>query len=112
MENISALLAVLTGLLLRFGIPIAITLLIIVVLRKVDARWQAEAAQIPPVVEVEKPHCWEVKNCPIEQMQSCPSPTSIIPCWQVRRQQNGYLREECLTCLVFRQAPVPAHTHS
>jgi hypothetical protein len=113
MENLdtAAILAILIGLLLRFGLPMVITLMVIVILRKVDARWQKEAEQSPPTVEVENPHCWEIKNCTPEQMSECPAPTSTKPCWQIRRQKNGYLREECLTCQVFQQAPLPAPIH-
>ena len=106
MQWISSLLAILTGLILRLAIPIAITLLAIYFLRQVDIRWQKESEQAPRPV-VEKPHCWEIKNCPVEQRQKCPSPNSPDPCWQAHRLSNGYLREECLTCRVFHQAPIP-----
>jgi hypothetical protein len=112
MDTVIASLVVLSGLLLRFGIPIVITLLVVVALRKADARWQAEAAQLPPMADVEAPHCWDIKNCPPELLQACPAPTSTISCWQIYRQRNGYLQEKCLTCLVFRQAPIPAHIPS
>jgi hypothetical protein len=111
MENLDTILVILIGLLLRFGLPMAITVVVVFILRKLDARWQAETEEVPPTVEMVSPHCWEIKNCMPEQMRECPTPTSTQPCWQVRRQKNGYLREECLTCQVFNQAPLPVPVH-
>mgnify|MGYP001412411865 CR=1 FL=1 len=111
MENLDTALVILIGLLLRFGLPLAITVAVVVILRKLDARWQAEAGQLPPAVEVEKISCWDVKNCTPEQMSKCPAPTSTQPCWQIHRQMNGYLHERCLTCEIFNQAPLPAPVH-
>ena len=108
MEWINSVLVVLAGLGLRLAIPIGITLLAVYVLHKVDVRWQEEAAQMPAPADVERPRCWEVHNCPAEKMKACPAPKSAEPCWQLHRQPNGYLAEACLTCDVFRQAPIPA----
>ena len=105
METIISLLAILVGLLVRLAIPIAITALLIIVLRKLDARWQVEA-QKP--VTIEKPECWKAKGCPPEQVANCKGATSPLPCWQAYRLPNGYLREECLSCKVFTDAPIPA----
>lgn len=112
MEWINSILVIVFGLLVRLAIPLFITALVIVILRAVDKRWQDEAKELPAAVNVDKPQCWDVKNCAPEQRRDCPSPRSSEPCWQVHRQANGYLREECLTCVVFRQAPIPAPVHS
>jgi hypothetical protein len=104
MEAITSFLFVLAGFLLRLAIPIAVTAILIFSLRKLDARWQSEV-QLPMV---EKPNCWEVKGCSPEQMKNCIAGQSSMPCWQVYRLPNGYLREECLSCEVFRKAPIPA----
>ena len=113
METINSVLAILFGLLIRLAIPILITALAVTILRAEDKRWQAEARQISlPVVKVEKPYCWVIKNCSPEQMKSCKTLYSPEPCWQASRQANGYLREECLACKVFLQAPVPAPAHT
>jgi len=108
--NMDILLAVLITLVLRLVVPLAITLLVIYLLRKADFRWQKEAAQ---ALELggEKPQCWEVKNCSMEEMRSCPALVSPEPCWQARRLSNGDLREECLECRVFHQTPVPTPIH-
>jgi len=106
MDTINSLLAILTGLILRLAVPIVVTALLIYFLRRLDARWQAEAKLVP--LEVKKLKCWEIKGCTPEQIKNCPSPKSSLPCWQVHRLPNGYLREECLECQIFREAPAPA----
>ncbi len=111
MDGLTSLLVFLAGLGLRLAIPLAITALAVYILHKLDEHWQAEAGQLPAVTNMEKPRCWEVRKCTPEMMQNCPSPASPQPCWQVRRQADGPLFVDCLTCEVFRQAPVPVPTH-
>lgn len=106
MEIFVSILAVLTGLLLRLAIPIAGTIIVIYFLRKLDAHWQAEA-QCEPIA-VQKTECWKAKGCSPEQKKKCAAAASPLPCWQVFRQPNGYLREECISCGVFVDAPIPA----
>lgn len=106
METLISLLAILTGLLLRLAIPIAGTIIAVYLLRKLDAQWQAEA-QLPPV-PAPKTECWKIKGCSPAQQKNCPAASSPLTCWQVFRQPNGYLREECISCKVFVDAPAPA----
>jgi hypothetical protein len=104
---VNTFLAMLTGALLRIGLPVALTVLGILMLRRLDARWQKENAARPlPVVD--KPECWKAKGCPEEQRAACPGYASAGPCWQAFRKPDGTLQEKCLACAVFRQAPVPA----
>ncbi len=99
-------LAFVLGLLLRIGIPVAVTALIFSLLRRLDERWQKEARAIP-VLSSQRP-CWEIKGCTGEKRKNCPaSAQPKVPCWQVFRTKNGLLREDCLGCDVFRQAPAP-----
>lgn len=106
METITSFLAILAGFLLRLAIPIAGTGILIYFLRKLDAHWQAEAKLSPvPAPRVE---CWKIKDCPPEQQAHCVATSSPLPCWQVYRKPNGYLQEECISCQVFMDAPVPA----
>ena len=105
MELIQSLFALIVGLLLRLAFPIAITLGLIVLLRRLDARWQKEAPL--PTLAVQKPECWKVNGCPPEQVANCSGAKSTLPCWQAFRLPNGYLREGCLTCKVFTDAPLP-----
>ena len=94
------------GLLLRIGIPLAVTALIFYLLRRLDERWQKEALAIP-VISSQRP-CWEMKGCSEEKRKNCPaSAKPNVPCWQVFRTNKGLLREDCLGCDVFRLAPTP-----
>lgn len=106
METLNSIFAIFTGLLLRLAIPIAGTAIAVYLLRKLDAHWQVEA-QLPAVAE-QKAECWEIKDCSPAQRKNCKAAASSLPCWQVFRQPNGYLQEECISCKVFVDAPVPA----
>ena len=106
MNEVLAVLAVLAGIVIRLAIPVLLTILIVQLLRILDAHWQQEGASVPWLVE--KPACWEIKNCPPECLKDCPGYASPLPCWQARRTANGYLREECLSCKIFLKAPVPS----
>ncbi len=103
------LLSILIGLLVRIVLPAGLTLLVIYLLRRLDQRWQKESLRLPVVVSGQKP-CWEIKGCKAELRSECPAAASPdIPCWQVFRKKNGMLKEDCLGCEVFRQAPVPVN---
>jgi len=106
METIISLGALITGLLIRLAIPIALTALLIVFLRKLDAHWQTEAQLPQPVIQ--NIECWKIKRCTPEQRRNCMALNSSLPCWQAHRLPNGYLREVCLSCKVFIEAPMPA----
>jgi hypothetical protein len=93
------------GLLLRLGLPIALTAGVFALLHRLDKRWREEALALP-VVPAGKP-CWEIRGC-AEKKQDCPAAAqSNTPCWQVFRTKDGVMKEACLGCDVFRQAPVP-----
>ena len=108
MDALDALLALLLGVVIRVAIPVGITILMIYFLRKLDARWQAEG-QLVAQASVEKPECWKTNDCSPEQMANCPGYLSAQPCWQAFRTQDGHLKEKCLGCGVFKNAPIPAH---
>ena len=105
METMTAFLVLCAGLFVRLVLPIAVTLIMVYFLRKLDARWQAEAGFRP--VSVQKPECWKIKGCSLEQRRECIAFSSPLPCWQVFRLPNGYLSEECVSCKVFIDAPIP-----
>lgn len=105
MVDLYGLITVLIGIAIRLAFPIFITALIVVLLRGLDAHWQAEARTSP--APVEKPACWEVMGCDPARLKDCPGYSSPLPCWQALRTSNGYLREQCLGCKVFLKAPVP-----
>jgi hypothetical protein len=112
MGNWNELLTIGLGLLLRIGIPLSATILLILFLRRLDNRWKAEAKESLdrngyPVASASKP-CWEVKNCSQEQKKRCPAAVqNANPCWQFFRTEQGALKETCLGCNVFKQAPLP-----
>jgi|Deesub1362A_J573_1020465.scaffolds.fasta_scaffold02275_2 hypothetical protein len=102
---------VLLGFALRFGIPLLVTAGLVVLLRKLDARWQAEAeaqsasAQASPAAA--NGRCWEITGCSEKVRQGCPAyGRDDKPCWQVFLDQYGRLKADCLECQVFRETPV------
>ena len=105
METMTAFLALCTGVFVRLAVPIAFTVVLVYFLRRLDARWQAEAELRP--VSIPKPECWKIRGCSPEQRKDCIAFSSPLPCWQVFRLPNGYLQEECLSCEVFINAPIP-----
>ena len=107
MNDSYSLVAILIGLFLRLVLPVGVTILAIYFLRKLDSYWQKEAEHELLQPAAEKVQCWDLKDCPIEKRKTCPAPASPQPCWQVNRLSNGYLREECFSCKIFRNAPAP-----
>jgi hypothetical protein len=105
METMTAFLVLCAGLFVRLALPIAVTLVLVYFLLKLDAQWQAEAELRP--VSITKPECWKIKGCSPEQRKDCIAFSSPLPCWQVFRLPNGYLHEECISCKVFIDAPAP-----
>lgn len=104
---------VLLGLLLRFGIPILVTALLIRFLRRLDERWQREATQPQQVKVKETPifstlRCWILNDCTPEERERCPAFIEAArPCWQVHRNGDGSLKDECLDCEILKRAPIP-----
>lgn len=113
MEGLMSLGAILVGFIARLGIPLLATAILIFFLRRMDIRWQREAAEALGVQETgsalfQQIRCWTSKECPQEGRERCPAfLKKQQPCWQVFRDEEGRLREECLDCPVFQKAPVP-----
>ena len=105
METLVSFLYIIVGLFVRLAIPILGTLLLVFFLRRLDARWQAEAQLQQQVME--KSECWKIKGLSPQQAETSEISPSELPCWQLNRLPNGYLRDECLSCQVFTEAPVP-----
>jgi hypothetical protein len=107
--------AVIAGMfLLRIGLPLAITLGVAYALRRLDAKWQAEAwaeletsqtqdtviTQVKPLVN-EQP-CWSTNGCDEAARANCAAPKQPdIPCWLARRRSEGKLPAECYNCAQF-----------
>jgi hypothetical protein len=99
---------------LRLGIPLAVIFLIGYWLRRLDAKWQAEAVARreteielvgEPEIEIyrviDQP-CWVIKDCPESIRNQCPAfqyPDKI--CWLARRQAEGKIPEACYYCPLF-----------
>lgn len=97
---------------LRFGVPILMTVVLVWVFSKLDARWQKQAEEVRAqavadgVVPVVK--CWLFNDCPEEAKVNCVAyQNQGKPCWQHFRTKNGCLKDGCVDCKVFRGAPVP-----
>jgi len=113
MEGLFGTGAVVLGLLLRFGIPILVTAFFIWLLRRLDERWQREANQLEAVNMEEHSlfsnlRCWILNDCTPEQRERCPAFIEAVrPCWQVHRNGNGGMKDECIGCEIFQAAPIP-----
>ena len=108
MEWLDGVIAVGVGLIIRFGIPIALTALVVRLLLTLDERWQAEAERDQTRAPARNIGCWDAKNCSAEQRAQCTAYAHPeTPCWQLFRSEDGQLKEKCLACQVFRKAPVP-----
>lgn len=106
---------------LRLGAPIVVTAAIVWGLRRLDARWQAEAeaqhasravaaglvsaTATTSALAAGRP-CWELNNCPPEKRQHCPACTlTDLPCWMARLRADGRLPGRCYGCALFRTRP-------
>lgn len=102
MGEMNNFITVLIGVIIRIGVPIGISVLVFILLKKFDIKWQKEANFIPVLSKIGKP-CWEVKGCTDEKRNSCPvSNQPKVPCWQTFRAKSGTLKDTCLECDVFR----------
>jgi hypothetical protein len=112
MSGFEAVLTVVVGLLVRFAVPIALTIFAVWFFRRLDRRWQAEAQERTQLqialTTAKRTPCWEQKKCSEESRASCPVyAQKNLPCWQVLREKDGNLKPACLDCGVFRDAPMP-----
>ena len=110
MDTLNTTITLILGLLFRLAIPICITVLIVWVLKKLDAHWQNESIQtVNPVTSgIKNPGCWKVHNCTEEKRAACNAYAHVeTPCWQIHRESSGQLQERCLGCQVFKEALVP-----
>ena len=114
MNELSVILTLIAGLLLRFGIPIGITVLLVYALRRLDQKWQREVElEAQPELELhvslfDKIRCWATNECSQENRETCPAFIERgRPCWQVHREVSGEMQSKCLDCPVFQAAPIP-----
>jgi len=112
-ETTQGLLLAIGWFLLRFGLPVLATALVIWFFKRLDARWQSEAQEYTERTGLESlvpaVRCWLLNDCPEERRQKCPAyQNQEKPCWQHYRLVDGSLKESCLSCRVFRGAPASA----
>jgi len=101
---------------LRLGVPLVITFAAGYWLRRLDAKWQAEAMarlaasqteQANPPARIEmlrtiEPPCWVFKNCPEAVYTRCPAyQHPDRPCWLARYQFEDRLPAHCYRCKLF-----------
>jgi hypothetical protein len=111
-EWLNTTLAIVLGFVLRFVLPVAVTILVIWWFRRLDEGWKREAERVVEIENRPRPGntgCWKINGCPPENRSKCRAfAHPELPCWQVLRAADGQLQELCLGCQVFRTAPVPA----
>ncbi len=107
MDRLEGALGVVARFLVRVGVPIAIPLLIGYLLKRLDARWEAEekARQASAPALPARPPCWEIKGCSAEARAQCPAfQARPEPCWVAFQHAQGRVPERCFTCEVFVNA--------
>jgi hypothetical protein len=109
MDWLTPVSAIILLVLLRVALPIAVTVIFILVFKRLDERWKREAdLGDGKLAQVGNVGCWEINKCPAAQRAKCEAYNSPDkPCWQVFRDKNGRLQERCIGCDIFRHAPVP-----
>jgi len=113
-------LAVLLLIILRFGIPLAFTILLAWLFRRLDQYWQSQSSRLQPTPAadqqlpsqdrraagsypelVDRP-CWEYHACPASKRQNCPAGCGTdVLCWLARLRHDGRLPSGCRTCPIF-----------
>lgn len=122
MQQLQAVLIIVGMFLVRLGIPVAVAVVVSYWLRRVDARWAAEASAyerakawqgllLPLSPAAQKPAitppCWERRGCSSFQRAQCAAGQQpCLPCWLARLQQEGKLPKACVGCAIFA-LPVP-----
>jgi hypothetical protein len=102
---------------LRLGVPLLIILAVGYWLRRLDAKWQAEAVarqaasqmlnntDITPPLEmfqVIEISCWVFNDCPEAIRSQCPAfQQPDLPCWLARQRAEGRIPARCYNCELF-----------
>jgi hypothetical protein len=108
----------------RLGVPVAITLLLIWGFRQIDRRWLGTSKTVVPAPLVGLTAnaetgecnpalgpCWEFKACPEAKREKCVVyQTKAERCWLCHLQTDGRVPGQCRTCGLFAAttlAPAP-----
>ena len=113
MESLTGLLTVSGWFLLRFGLPIGVTIAVCWMLQKLDRYWQKSIGEGQESVKFGQLtnllNCWSIKNCSEENKNQCLAfQNPETPCWQHFRLKDGNLQNRCIGCAVFRSTPAPS----
>ncbi|MBK7452097.1 MAG: hypothetical protein IPJ47_22920 [Anaerolineales bacterium] len=106
----NAYLALMFGLVVRLGLPMPVTLLVVTGLRRLDTRWQKEAEIERNLLTRDEEPRWKETSLAMDEIKARAAENGK-PCWQIHRLSNGYLRGVFrLDCEVFVNAPALAFT--
>lgn len=104
---------IIIGLAIRIGIPVALTILAVLLLRRLDKGWQESAMPhrmklVEAGLTPRNTGCWDVMHCSEEKKATCRAyANQNLPCWQVFRNKDGEMLTKCVECKLFTQAPIP-----
>jgi hypothetical protein len=106
---------------LRLGVPVAFTLAVCFLLRRLDRKWEEEAqlgavsaeaagdGEAPSDTATSLP-CWLIKGCGPERYENCAAyHNRALPCWLARLRAEGRIPQPCSSCSLFR---TPAGSHA
>lgn len=102
----NSILVFILGVVVRLGLPVLVTTVIVIGLRRLDVRWQKEAEIERNLLVRDETPCWKEQGLSLDEIKARAA-ESGKPCWQIHRLSNGYMREACLDCQIFINAPVP-----
>jgi hypothetical protein len=116
-QGLSDTLYVLGLVLVRVGLPIAITLAVGIWLeRKLQpqeyaeqaARTEARLRARAPTLGKQPAHCWEIKGCDPAAYKKCPAfVRQDLPCW-LAFQVAGLKIDRCFGCDLYKPQPASA----
>ena len=107
-------LEIFAGGLLRLLLPVGLTLVVAMLLKRMDDRWRVEslretmaaAGVSGPVTDL---HCWEAHGCTSERRSQCrASQNPDQPCWE-SFSVRGEMQSACKRC-AFRKLKLAAVT--
>ncbi len=97
---------------LRFGIPIALTIALGKWLeKKLKPTEQSEEKAHTPArtSKIIQLHCWDVKRCdPAIRARCAAYKHPDLPCWLAIQAEGGNVRHECFSCSLYKPQSMAA----
>ena len=103
---------------LRLGVPVAFTLAVCFLLKRLDRQWEEEAQLHTAPIDAEPDAapesakalpCWLIKGCSVDRHQNCAAyENRSLPCWLARLRVEGRIPQPCANCSLFR-TPTGSH---